>query len=190
MNPHRARAVAHLRRSFRVDRPVVRARLYVTALGVYEARLNGEPAGDALLSPGWTDYAKRLDYQVYDVTALVRQGPNVLGALLGEGWYSGYLGFYPQRPRHIYGTEPQFRARLVLDFADGPSVSVATDASWRVGRADRASIPTSSRASSSMRALPRRAGTLPGLTTSAGRLPARALAPRPSSVRRGPRPCG
>ncbi|MGI3900737.1 MAG: family 78 glycoside hydrolase catalytic domain [Janthinobacterium lividum] len=137
VNPHRARAVAHLRRSFRVDRPVVRARLYATALGVYEARLNGEATGDALLSPGWTDYAKRLDYQVYDVTALVRQGPNVLGALLGEGWYSGYLGFYPHRPRHIYGTEPQFRARLVLDFADGTSVSVATDASWRVGRGPR-----------------------------------------------------
>ena len=137
VNPHRARAVAHLRRDFRVDRPVVRARLYATALGVYEARLNGEAAGDALLSPGWTDYAKRLDYQVHDVTALVRQGPNVLGALLGEGWYSGYLGFYPHRPCHIYGTEPQFRARLVLDFADGTSVSVATDASWRVGRGPR-----------------------------------------------------
>ncbi|WP_237479510.1 alpha-L-rhamnosidase [Lichenibacterium dinghuense] len=136
-NPHRARAVAHLRRNFRVDRPVVRARLYATALGVYEARLNGEAAGDALLSPGWTDYAKRLDYQVYDVTGLVREGTNVLGALLGEGWYSGYLGFYPHRPRHIYGTEPQFRARLALDFADGTAASIATDASWRAGRGAR-----------------------------------------------------
>ncbi len=116
---------------------MTRARLYATALGVYEARLNGEPAGDTLLSPGWTDYAKRLDYQVYDVTRLVRPGPNVLGALLGEGWYSGYLGFYPHRPRRIYGTEPQFRARLMLDFADGTSESLGTDAGWRAGRGPR-----------------------------------------------------
>ncbi len=133
-NRHRARPVAHLRRAFRVEKPVVRARLYATALGVYEARLNGVRIGDALLAPGWTDYAKRLDYGSYDVAALLRPGDNVLGALLGEGWYSGYLGFYPHRPRHIYGTEPQFRARLDLDFADGTAEVVATDGAWRVAR--------------------------------------------------------
>ncbi len=134
---HRARAVAHLRRTFRLDGPVARARLYATALGVYEARINGAPVGDEALSPGWTDYAKRLHYQTFDVTALLHEGENVCGLLLGEGWYSGYLGFYPHRPRHIYGTEPQARARLVIELADGSTLTIDTDGDWRTARGPR-----------------------------------------------------
>lgn len=82
-----------LRRTFTAAKPVVSARLYVTALGLYEARLNGEKVGDAFLAPGWTDYRKRISYQTFDVTELLRQGENVLGALIADGWYSGFVGF-------------------------------------------------------------------------------------------------
>ena len=69
------------------------ARLYVTALGLYEARLNGQRVGDAVLAPGWTDYAQRIPYQTYDVTGLLRTGDNVLGAIAADGWACGFFGF-------------------------------------------------------------------------------------------------
>ena len=136
-NKYRALPVSLLRLGFRIDRPVTRARLYATALGVYQARINGQPVDDGLLGPGWTDYAKRLDYQTYDVDSSVTLGDNVLGMLLGEGWYSGYLGFYPHRPRRIYGRQPQIRALLVLGFEDGTEALLATGHGWRVGRGSR-----------------------------------------------------
>ena len=87
----------YLRREFPVDQPVASARLYVTALGLYEARLNGQRVGDAVLAPGWTDYAQRIPYQTYDVTGLLRPGENVLGAILADGWYCGFVGFDAKR---------------------------------------------------------------------------------------------
>ena len=72
----------YLRRAFTVDQPVTSARLYVTALGLYEARLNGRRVGDGFLNPGWTDYTRRIAYQTYDVTGLLNQGDNVLGGRL------------------------------------------------------------------------------------------------------------
>jgi alpha-L-rhamnosidase len=125
--------VAHLRRAFRVDKPVASARLYVTARGLYEARLNGSKVGDAVLSPGWTDYAQRIQYQTYDVTGLLRPGENVLGALLGDGWYCGFIGFDAKRPAAIYGTAPEFLAQLVIGFADGSDQWVVTDGGWQGG---------------------------------------------------------
>jgi hypothetical protein len=83
----------YLRRAFTVDQPVAAARLYVTALGLYEARLNGRRVGDAVLAPGWTDYARRIPYLTYDVTGLLAEGDNVLGAILADGWYSDFYGF-------------------------------------------------------------------------------------------------
>ena len=72
---------------------VCRARLYITALGVYEAQLNGETVGDHVMAPGWTSYRHRLRYQTFDVTSLLREGRNALGAMLGDGWFRGRLGF-------------------------------------------------------------------------------------------------
>ena len=97
------------------------ARLYVTALGLYEARLNGARVGDAFLAPGWTDYSQRIAYQTYDVTGLLRRGENVLGALLADGWYSGFVGFDAKRAGAHYGAAPEFLAQLGFEFADGTS---------------------------------------------------------------------
>ncbi|MFL6075208.1 MAG: family 78 glycoside hydrolase catalytic domain [Mycobacteriales bacterium] len=120
----------HLRRAFDLERPPVRARLYATARGVYEPRLNGSRVGDAELAPGWTEYHHRLQYQSHDVTTLLREGANVLAAVVADGWWCGYVGFDPRRPARHYGDQPAFLAQLVMDFADGSRRVVATDASW------------------------------------------------------------
>ncbi|MEW1720441.1 family 78 glycoside hydrolase catalytic domain [Streptomyces sp. NPDC093109] len=121
-----------LRRAFTAT-AVTRARLYVSARGLYEVRLNGFRAGDAELAPGWTDYTRRIQYQTYDVTGLVRDGGNVLAATVADGWWSGFVGFEPRRAGAHYGTFPQLLAELHLTGDDGRTVVIATDATWRTG---------------------------------------------------------
>ena len=128
---HALHPVPYLRRSFSADGPVAAARLHITALGLYEARLNGQRVGDAVLAPGWTDYAQRIPYQSYDVTALLQPGENVLGAVLGDGWYCGFVGFDAKRAGAHYGTAPEFLAQLVITMADGSTRVVATDGQWQ-----------------------------------------------------------
>jgi alpha-L-rhamnosidase len=125
-----SRPPLHLRREFELDRVPVRARLYATARGVYEPRLNGSRVGDAELAPGWTEYHHRLQYQTYDVTGLLREGGNVLAAVVADGWWCGYVGFDPRRAAHHYGDCPALLAQLVLDFADGSRQVVATGPGW------------------------------------------------------------
>ena len=74
-------------------------------------RLNGQRVGDALLAPQWTAYDKRVQVQAYDVTGLVQQGPNALGALLGNGWYCGTVQCWPPEIC-LYGYEPRLKAQL------------------------------------------------------------------------------
>ncbi|MDG4825294.1 family 78 glycoside hydrolase catalytic domain [Asanoa sp. WMMD1127] len=124
------RPALQLRRAFQLGQAPVRGRLYATARGVYEPRLNGRRVGDVELAPGWTEYHHRIQYQTYDVTDLLRPGANVLGALVGDGWWSGYVGFDPRRAAGHYGDHPSFLAQLVVDFADGSRQVVATDADW------------------------------------------------------------
>ena len=119
-----------LRREFTLAREPVRARLYATARGVYEARLNGTRVGDLELAPGWTEYHRRIQYQTYDVTSLLRKGGNVLAATVADGWWSGFVGFDERRAARHYGDHPEFLAQLVVDFADGSRQVVATDAAW------------------------------------------------------------
>ncbi|MFG1920593.1 family 78 glycoside hydrolase catalytic domain [Cryptosporangium sp. NPDC048952] len=123
-------APPHLRRSFELDRKPVRARLYATARGVYEPRLNGAKVGTQELAPGWTEYRTRLLYQTYDVTDALIEGENVLGAVLVDGWYAGFIGFDSRHQAQHYGDAPQFLAQLHLEFADGSTRTVATDADW------------------------------------------------------------
>jgi len=121
----------YLRRVFRVGELVASARLYVTALGLYEVRLNGSRVGDAYLTPGWTDYARRIPYQTYDVTRLLISGENVLGAVIADGWYAGFVGFDVKRAGAHYGAAPELLAQLVVTFADGSQQWVVTDEQWQ-----------------------------------------------------------
>jgi alpha-L-rhamnosidase len=118
----------YLRKGFAVSKPVARARLFATALGLHDTYLNGARVGVERLSPGWTDYAKRLQYRGYDVTAAIRQGDNALGAVIGNGWYSGNIGFAGSQR---YGTSPWYSARLVVEYTDGTSTAINSDSSWR-----------------------------------------------------------
>ncbi|WP_052441579.1 family 78 glycoside hydrolase catalytic domain [Streptacidiphilus anmyonensis] len=117
-----------LRKGFTVSKPVASARLLTTALGLHETRLNGAKVGADVLAPGWTDYGKRLQYKVFDVTGQIRQGANALAAWLGNGWYSGSIGFAGSQK---YGTQPWYSAQLQLTFTDGTTSTVATDSSWK-----------------------------------------------------------
>ncbi len=127
--PKRIQTPRVLRREFSVTAQPLHATLYATALGVYELRLNGQRVGDALLAPEWTAYDKRVQVQAYDVTALVRPGENVLGALLGNGWYCGTVQCWPPEIC-LYGNEPRLKAQLEIECADGTRQTVATDNAW------------------------------------------------------------
>jgi alpha-L-rhamnosidase len=119
-----------LRRAFNVRGPVATARLYVTSLGVYEAQLNGTVVGDHVLAPGWTSYNHRLRYQTFDVTSLLRPGTNAIGALLGDGWYRGRLGWGGGH-RNVYGDRLALLAQLEITYDDGTTEQVVTDETWR-----------------------------------------------------------
>ncbi len=118
----------YLRTIFNVGKKIAAARLYATALGLYEFHLNGQRVGSDVFTPGWTEYKKRVQYQAYDVTSLLRPGANAAGAILGDGWYCGHLGW---RERNYYGERPQLLAQLVLTFTDGSTQTIVTDGAWK-----------------------------------------------------------
>ena len=118
-----------LRRAFRVSGVVARARLYATSLGLYEAYLNGMRVGDQLFTPGWTSYSRRLQYQTYDVTKLLKPGDNALGAVLGDGWYRGQLGF--EGRRNVYGKRIGVRLQLEIIYQNGRIERVVSDSQWK-----------------------------------------------------------
>ena len=117
-----------LRKSFAAAGPVERATLYVSAIGLYECRLNGERVGDHVLAPDWTNYNRRVGYQAYDVTSLIRPGGNALAGLVADGWYSGHLG---NGGFQQYGRIPAFMAQLELVHADGHIERIVTDETWK-----------------------------------------------------------
>lgn len=118
-----------LRKTFELKKAVKTARVYVTAHGLYEAFLNGQRVGDAYLTPGWTSYKTRLQYQVYDVTAAVKQGANAIGAQLGDGWYRGHLAW--ENNRNVYGKNTGLLLQLQVVYTDGSSETIVTDESWK-----------------------------------------------------------
>jgi alpha-L-rhamnosidase len=110
--------------------PFSEARLYVTALGLYEAFLDGQRVGDAELTPGYTQYRVRVQYQAYDVTSLVRPGRHVLAVLLADGWYRGQVGL--PRAADQYGDDVALRAQFEVRTPKGWLVAAASDPDWRV----------------------------------------------------------
>jgi alpha-L-rhamnosidase len=117
-----------LRKVFTPARRIVRARAYVSGLGLYELHVNGHRVGSDLFAPGWTDYDKRVQYQVCDVTALLHEGQNAVGAILGNGWFSGNLGWAHKPP---FSQGPlRFILQLEIEYDDGTRDRVCTDRSW------------------------------------------------------------
>ncbi|HZQ43476.1 MAG TPA: family 78 glycoside hydrolase catalytic domain [Acidobacteriaceae bacterium] len=126
---HTVSRVPMLRRELILNGPIRRARLFVTARGFYEFYINGTRIGDQVFTPGYTDYAKRIEYQAYDVTHNLKQGANALGALLGYGWYAGHMNLH--NLRCIDGFFPLLLAQLEVDLADGRRVTIVTDEKWK-----------------------------------------------------------
>ncbi|MEA3364911.1 MAG: family 78 glycoside hydrolase catalytic domain, partial [Candidatus Hydrogenedentes bacterium] len=125
-----------LRKEFSIEKPVRKARVYVTGLGYYELRLNGAKVGDHWLDPGWTDYSKRVLYATYDITEVLREGHNAVGIMLGNGWYNplplkmwGWLNLR----EHLTIGIPRAILQLELEYTDGTQDRIVTDASWKTG---------------------------------------------------------
>lgn len=123
-----------LRASFEAVQPVRRALLHATAQGVYELSLNGVRVGDDVLSPGWTSYRHRLKVYTYDVTDLLKDGENVVGAMLGDGWFRGRIGFGGGRWDY-YGHQVALLCQLEVsgDGLDYSVVPLADRWRWREG---------------------------------------------------------
>lgn len=118
--------------SFVVDGEVAKARLYTTALGAYQAYLNGNRVGDHILAPGWTSYDKRVAYQVYDIGPLLAKGRNFLRALLGNGWYRGRLTWSGRRA--LYGERLAYLAQVEITYQDGRVERFVSDESWEAAQ--------------------------------------------------------
>ncbi|MFJ3455475.1 glycoside hydrolase family 78 protein [Scandinavium goeteborgense] len=120
-----------LRKAFSLKQPktIAAAWVHATALGIYQLFLNGERVGNDELTPGWTSYRHHLLYQTYDVTALLNQSENVIGAELGAGWFKGDMGF--SRHRNYYGEQTALLCQLVIQYEDGSRQVVGSDRSWR-----------------------------------------------------------
>ncbi|QYK47687.1 MAG: family 78 glycoside hydrolase catalytic domain [Phycisphaeraceae bacterium] len=118
-----------LRKGFEVRGEITDARLYITALGVYEAFINGERVGDMHLAPGWTDYRKRVRYQVFDVTHMLESGANAISAEVGPGWFAGHAGLFGAY--QFYGPSPALLAQLEITYADGRVERIVTDETWK-----------------------------------------------------------
>ncbi|NOY60740.1 MAG: family 78 glycoside hydrolase catalytic domain [Calditrichaeota bacterium] len=128
--PFQAPRSKMVRNEFQISKKIRRARVYVTGLGSYIFYVNGNRVGEDFFTPGWTDYPKKVQYQVYNVTDMLKNDKNAVGAILGNMWWSGGLGW---RGNRVYSDGPlRLFAQLVVDYSDGTSETFATDESWKV----------------------------------------------------------
>ena len=123
------RLCPQFRKSFSANKTIQSATAYITAHGMYEANINGKKVGDAFLTPGFTSYNKRLQYQTYDVTSMLQKGENVIAVNVGNGWYRGYLGWITQV--NTWGDKLGLLLQLDITYADGTKETVVTDNSWK-----------------------------------------------------------
>jgi len=118
----------HLRKAFTVRSAVKRAVVYATAQGVFELYINGQRVSDEVFMPGWTDYRKRIYYRTYDVTDLLNDGANTVGAILSDGWFRGNISCIGQNK---YGKRIRLKTQLQIDYVDGESELIVSDPSWK-----------------------------------------------------------
>jgi len=117
------------RKDFSISKKIISATAYITSHGFYEATINGHRIGDAYLTPGWTSYKKRLQYQAYDVTKLIKSGANAIGVALGNGWYRGIIGFSDHI--NVYGKDIALLLQVNITYSDGTTNTIITDDSWK-----------------------------------------------------------
>lgn len=117
----------YFRKDFLTDKKkeILKATAYLTVRGMYEASINGKRVGNAYLTPGWTSYNNRIQYQVYDVKEILDKGQNTIGVILGEGWYKGRIS------RKVYGSETAMLVQLVIEYADGETIIIKSNDTWK-----------------------------------------------------------
>ena len=125
----KSKPAQYFRKEFSIAKTIKNARIYITSLGLYQLYINGQKVSTDLFTPGWTSYNKRLQYQVYDVTALLQQS-NAVAAVVSDGWYRGHIGFGHQH--NFYGKQLALLAQMRIDYTDGSSETIVTDKSWKV----------------------------------------------------------
>ena len=118
-----------LRTNFVLTKKIASAQAYVTAHGFYELYLNGNKVGTDIFTPGWTSYNKRLQYQTYDISNLLQNGNNAVGAMLGDGWYRGSLAW--ENNWGIWGKKLGLLCQLQIVFQDGSTQTIVSDESWK-----------------------------------------------------------
>lgn len=123
------RASPMFRKQFKNTKKIIAATANITSHGMYEAFINGKRVGDAYLTPGWTSYSTRLQYQSYDVSSLLQKGDNAIGVVLGNGWYRGIMGFSNQKD--IYGKDLALLFQLEIEYSDGSKEQIISDGSWK-----------------------------------------------------------
>ena len=119
----------YLRKQFSTGKKISSAIAYITSRGMYEAFINGKRVGDFYLTPGWTNYNKRIQYQTYDVTPLLQNGNNAIAVSLGSGWYRGFIGFGGNK--NFYGKEIALLFQMDIEYTDGTKASIISDGSWK-----------------------------------------------------------
>jgi hypothetical protein len=119
-----------LRTTVSLDKDVREATAYITSRGFYEAKINGHKVGSDYLTPGWTSYNKRLQYQAYDVTNLFKEGENAITVMLGSGWYRSPLGPYTPRP-DFYGKAVALLLQIKITYRDGSEKLIVSDEHWK-----------------------------------------------------------
>ncbi len=130
------RPAQYFRKQFSINLPagrqgkkIVSATAYITSHGMYVAQINGKRVGDAYLTPGWTSYNKRLQYQVYDVTSMLNSGKNAVGVMLGNGWYRGFLAWGDNK--NIYGRKLGLLFQMNITYSDGSTDMVYSNENWK-----------------------------------------------------------
>ncbi len=118
-----------LRQEFYIAKPIKRATIYCSAKGMFDVKINGKQVNDDFFMPGWSVYEKRFYYKAYDVTKLLKKGANAVAALLGDGWYAGYVGFGHQREH--YGDKTRFLGQINVEYADGTIGELGTGDDWK-----------------------------------------------------------
>ncbi len=121
----------YLRKTFKTEKKIKNAYVFISSLGLYNLSINGEQITKDKLTPGWTDYNRRVNYFTYDVTSYIKNNSkNTLGIILADGWYSGYLGW--ERKRSYYVKNPKAILQLEIEYEDGELQLIKSDNSWKV----------------------------------------------------------
>jgi alpha-L-rhamnosidase len=116
-------------KEFKVKKEIQKARIYASALGIYEIKINGKKVGDSFFTPGWTNYHKRLQYQTYAVDNMIQE-QNDIEIVVGNGWYKGILG-HRSESNH-YGDKVAVLVEIHLTYSDNTTEIIRTDESWKV----------------------------------------------------------